>query len=70
MMRIRISFQVVLATQAVLCAHMNAHGGRLGSWNAMSNYLYLDGRVETHQFNVVFENAERNRFIPIAVPSK
>lgn len=42
----------------------NAHGGEVGSWEARSNYGYLDGHAESELFREVYESRARNRFDP------
>ncbi len=50
-----------LASQQV---QTNAHGGVAESWDAISNYGFLDGHAETTAFRQVFVNREENRFDP------
>lgn len=42
----------------------NAHGGRNKSWEARSNYGFLDGHAETRKFRDVYTNWQRNSFDP------
>lgn len=41
-----------------------AHGGRSRSFDAVSNYGFLDGHAETLRFSGVYTDLERNRFHP------
>ncbi len=43
-----------------------AHGGREKSYEARSNYGFLDGHASTHRFVEVYESTMRNRFHPAA----
>lgn len=43
---------------------LHAHGGRAGGWSGVSNYLFLDGHVATHEFGVVYQEMTDNKFIP------
>ncbi len=40
------------------------HGGVARSWDARSNYGFLDGHAETLMFSEVYRSAELNRFDP------
>lgn len=40
------------------------HGGKPKSWDAISNYGFLDGHAETLRFRDAFENFTRNKFDP------
>ena len=42
----------------------NAHGGRENSWEARSNYGFLDGHAETRSFRDVYVNPKNNNFDP------
>ena len=42
----------------------NAHGGRENSWEARSNYGFLDGHAETRSFRDVYVNPKNNNFNP------
>lgn len=43
----------------------NAHGGEAESWEALSNYSFLDGRAETRSFRDVYESRTKNMFDPM-----
>jgi prepilin-type N-terminal cleavage/methylation domain-containing protein/prepilin-type processing-associated H-X9-DG protein len=45
---------------------INAADGEADSWEAMSNYGFLDGHAETRPFKQVFQDAEHNSFDPRA----
>ena len=42
----------------------NAHGGQSQSWQARSNYGFLDGHAEVRLFRDVYVNLEHNSFDP------
>jgi len=42
----------------------NAHGGESKSWDARSNYGFLDGHAEARMFRNVYTNWKRNSFDP------
>ena len=42
----------------------NAHGGRENSWEARSNYGFLDGHAEARRFCDVYVNPKNNNFDP------
>lgn len=42
----------------------NAHGGKAESWEARSNYGFLDGHAETKEFRDVYTNLQHNNFDP------
>lgn len=42
----------------------NAHGGREKSWEARSNYGFLDGHADTLKFRDVYVNPKNNNFDP------
>lgn len=42
----------------------NAHGGPAHSWEAITNYGFLDGHAETRRFREVYTNPSRNNFDP------
>ncbi len=42
----------------------NAHGGTARSWDAVTNYGFLDGHAETKRFREVFTNLTNNNFNP------
>lgn len=42
----------------------NAHGGEPKSWDARSNYGFLDGHAEARMFRDVYTNWQRNSFDP------
>lgn len=42
----------------------NAFGGAWGSWQAKSNYAFLDGHAETRAFRDVFTDRLNNSFFP------
>jgi prepilin-type N-terminal cleavage/methylation domain-containing protein/prepilin-type processing-associated H-X9-DG protein len=42
----------------------NAHGGKEKSWQASSNYGFLDGHAETRRFRDVYVNPKINNFNP------
>lgn len=48
---------------------INAAGGDPESWDAKSNFGFLDGHAETLKFSDVFQTIERNNFDPSANPS-
>ncbi len=41
-----------------------AHGGKPATWNALSNYGYLDGHAFTKRFREVYTDYEHNQFLP------
>ncbi len=43
---------------------IHAWGGRAKSWEAVSNYGYLDGHAQTLPFSAVFSSNEKNQFDP------
>lgn len=47
-------------------SQINAAGGAAGSWDARSNYAFLDGHAETRSFRDVLTDYERNAFDPYA----
>jgi prepilin-type N-terminal cleavage/methylation domain-containing protein len=49
-------------------AQINAVRGTPGTWEAVSNWGYLDGHAETAAFSTVLTNISRNRFDPSAIP--
>jgi len=49
-------------------AQINAVRGAEGSWDAVSNWGFLDGHAETVAFSAVLTNITRNRFDPSAAP--
>ena len=49
---------------AAIQIQTNAHGGQEKSWEARSNYGFLDGHAETLRFRNVYVNPERNNFDP------
>jgi prepilin-type N-terminal cleavage/methylation domain-containing protein/prepilin-type processing-associated H-X9-DG protein len=60
---------------AATMVQLDAHGGErtstdgngnvnFASWQARSNYAFLDGHAETMRFEQVYEGAERNSFDP------
>ncbi len=42
----------------------NAHGGRARSWEARSNYAFLDGHAVSLEFRSVFTDLRKNSFDP------
>jgi prepilin-type N-terminal cleavage/methylation domain-containing protein/prepilin-type processing-associated H-X9-DG protein len=42
----------------------NAHGGRAGTWEARSNYAFLDGHAKTLPFRDVYLSISDNNFDP------
>ncbi len=52
----------IAATQV----QINAADGEPDSWQAESNYGFLDGHAETRSFKKVFTDAKRNSFDPLA----
>ena len=40
----------------------NRHGGALKSWNALSNFSFLDGHAESRRFRDVYRSPEENSF--------
>lgn len=42
----------------------NAHGGAEGTWDAVSNYGYLDGHAAASTFRAVYTDRDHNRFDP------
>ena len=42
------------------------HGGKVKSWEARSNFAFLDGHAETLRLRDVYLNPEKNRFDPKA----
>jgi len=42
----------------------NAHGGPVGTWEARSNYGFLDGHAESTEFREVYTDPSRNNFDP------
>jgi prepilin-type N-terminal cleavage/methylation domain-containing protein/prepilin-type processing-associated H-X9-DG protein len=53
----------VLAAQQL---QTNVHGGEEESWEAVSNYGFLDGHAETLKFREVYTNTKVNNFNPEA----
>ena len=51
----------VLASKQI---QTNAHGGREESWEARSNYGFLDGHADTLRFRDVYVNPKANNFDP------
>jgi prepilin-type processing-associated H-X9-DG protein len=50
--------------RAAQMVEIGAHGVGGPSWDARSNYAYLDGHAATHPFRDVYTDASRNRFDP------
>ncbi len=50
--------------KASLQVQTNAHGGLPGSWDAVSNWGFLDGHAETLSFRQVFSGFQSNKFDP------
>jgi len=42
----------------------NAHGGKLGTWDATSNYGFLDGHASALSFESVYQSPTNNSFDP------
>ncbi|GAB4339491.1 MAG: hypothetical protein Kow0010_27590 [Dehalococcoidia bacterium] len=57
------------APPALASRQMKTHawGGKPRSWEAVSNYGYLDGSAAPRKFRDVFENRTRNHFDPKAI---
>lgn len=53
---------------AVRQIEIGAHGGPTAGWTSLSNYLFLDGHVETLEFREVYDSPERNKLFPLATP--
>ena len=53
-----------LPINAAAWLQTNAAGGKQASWDARSNYAFLDGRVETLEFAMVYRDATENAFDP------
>ena len=49
---------------AALQVATGMHGGKEASWEAVSNYSFLDGHVETAKFDEVYISHDFNRFDP------
>lgn len=54
------------ATPGKAAAEMqtHAHGGTVGTWDALSGYGYLDGHATTHAFKNVYQDNTLNQFDP------
>ncbi|MBH06992.1 MAG: hypothetical protein CMJ20_11790 [Phycisphaeraceae bacterium] len=50
--------------KAALEVQTNAHGGRMGTSNAIGNYGFVDGHAEQLPFNRVYINSNMNSFNP------
>ncbi len=57
------------APPALASGQMKTHawGGKAKTWDAFSNYSYIDGHVAQHTFRDVFQDRFRNQFDPKAV---
>ncbi len=54
----------VAPIKAARQVEIQAHGGPEKSFKSVSNYGYLDGHAETHAFEEVYTDYERNKFDP------
>jgi len=50
------------AQKAALEVQTHAFGGDAGTWDAISNYGYLDGHAEPSRFDGVYTDADHNQF--------
>ncbi len=54
--------------KAALEVQTHAYEGRVGTWDAVSGYGFLDGHAEPLRFRDVYQDAQHNRFDPGASP--
>ena len=52
------------SAKAAFEVQTNAHGGVLGTWDAVSNYGFLDGHVVAARFRDRYRNPDQNVFRP------